>query len=82
MFLLIMFFYNNIIHYDIYIPLLCIIYIFVEINLSVGISLSNCIFSVSFSAVFELFCGEVFVSFVILSESLLPIKSPVNSANF
>ena len=59
-----------------------VLYIFVEINLSVGISLSNCIFSISISIVFELFCGEFFVSFVILSESLLPIKSPVNSANF
>ena len=59
-----------------------VLYIFVEINLSVGISPSNCIFSISLSIVFELFCGEFFVSFVILSESLLPIKSPVNSANF
>ena len=36
----------------------------------------------SFVTVSELFCGEVFATFVILSAIFLPIKSPVASAVF
>ena len=38
--------------------------------------------SISSSFVFELFCGEVFETLVILSAILFPIKSPVASAVF
>ena len=48
-----------------------------DIYLSLGISLSC-----SFETVFELFCGDIFETFVILSPVLLAIKSPVASANF
>ena len=46
-----------------------------DIYLSLGISLSNPVFSASF-------CDEVLKTFVILSAILLPIKSPVASAVF
>ena len=47
-----------------------------DIYLSFGLCLSNPIFPISLSTVFELFCGDVFVTFVILSVILLPNKSP------
>ena len=46
-----------------------------DIYLSFDISLSNLVFSVSLSTVSELFCGESFDTFLILSTILLPIKS-------
>ena len=42
----------------------------------------NIFLSMSSSLVFELFCGEVFDTFVILSVIFLPIKLPVASAAF
>ena len=45
-----------------------------NIYLSFGISLSNPVFSVSLSTVFEVFCGECLDTFVILSGTLLQIK--------
>ena len=39
-------------------------------------------FSTSFVAAFELYCGEVLENFVILSVTLTAIKPPVDSANF
>ena len=53
-----------------------------DIYLSFGITLSNLIFSASLSTVSELFCGEVFETFVILSAILLAIKLPVASVFF
>ena len=50
--------------------------------LSFGVSLSNPIFSVSLSTVFELFCGEIFETFMILMAILLPIISGNASAVF
>ena len=47
------------------------------IDLTIGISLSC-----SFVTGFGLICGECFWTFVILSEILLPVKSPVTSAVF
>ena len=55
--------------------------IFLEIFLSLGIFLANPIYSVSFFTRPELFCG-IFETFVILTAILLPIKSPVASAEF
>ena len=52
------------------------------IYISFGISLSNPVFSISLSTVSELFCGEVFQTFVISSAVLLPNKSPAASAVF
>ena len=46
-----------------------------NIYLSLGVS-------VSLSTVSELFCSEVFKTFVILLAILLPIKSPATSADF
>ena len=53
-----------------------------DVYISLGISLCSPIFSSSFVTVSELFCGEVFATFVILSAIFLPIKSPVASAVF
>ena len=53
-----------------------------DIYLSLGITLSNLIFSASLSTVSELFCGEVLETFVILSAILLAIKLPVASVFF
>ena len=50
--------------------------------LSFDVSLSNLIFYVSFSTVSEVFCGEVFKTFVILSAISLSIKSSVTLAGF
>ena len=49
---------------------------------SLSISLLTSIFSSSFVTISELFYGEVFVTFVIQSAILLPIKSPVAFAVF
>ena len=54
----------------------------VDIYLSLDISLSNPIYFLLFVTVSELFCGEIFETFVILSAILLPIKSPIASAIF
>ena len=51
-----------------------------DVFLSFAISLSNPAFSVSFSTVSELFCGEFLETFVILCALLLPIKLPVTTA--
>ena len=53
-----------------------------DIYLYFGIFLSNTIFSASLSTGFQLPCGAVFDTFVILSAVLLSIKSPVVSAFF
>ena len=50
---------------------------FGDVYLSLGISLSSPIFSASFIIVPELFSGDVRKTFVILSATLLPIKSAV-----
>ena len=50
--------------------------------LSFDVSLSNLIFYVSFATVSEVFCREVFKTFVILSAISLSIKSSVNLAGF
>ena len=50
--------------------------------LSLGISLSNHIFSTSPSAVSKLFCVEVPGTDVILLAVLIPIQSPVTPAVF
>ena len=72
-------------------PLLCyylnlrsstiLCFFFGDTYLSFGIS-SNPAFFVPLSTVFELFCGKVFKKFVVLWVILLPIKSPVPSADF
>ena len=51
------------------------IYIYIYIYISLGISLSC-----SFVTVFELFCCELFKTFIVLLANLLPIKLPVTSA--
>ena len=58
--------------------------IFLEIYcyLFFGLLLSNSIIFVSISTVSKLFCGELLVTFVILSAISLPIKSLVGSAVF
>ena len=53
---------------------------FEDIYLFVGISLTNPIFSSAFVTLSELFYGEAFEAFVVLSPVLLPIKSPVASS--
>ena len=45
-------------------------------------SIICCLFSVSFSTISKLFCGELYETFVILSAILSAIKSPVVSAVF
>ena len=50
-----------------------------DIYFSLGISLPS---PSSFVTISELFYSEVFETFVILSEFLLPIKSPVTSGVF
>ena len=53
-----------------------------DIYLSLVISLSCLIFPFSFIIIFELFYGDIFETFIILSAIFLPIKSPVASAVF
>ena len=53
-----------------------------DIYLSLGTYLSGLIFFDSFIIASELFYGEVFETFVILSVILFSIKSPVDSAFF
>ena len=53
-----------------------------DIHLSLAIYLSVPIFSFSFVNISELLCGKFLETFVILSKTLLPIKSPVASTAF
>ena len=56
------------------------LHIYIYIYIYLGISLSSPIFSASFVAVSELFCGAFLETFGILLAILLSIKSPVASA--
>ena len=79
-------FYFLIFHYYITVLILdhqqsAVLFLEIYIYIFLGISLLSSIFFVSFVTVSELFCGEVLEIFVILSAILLPIKSPLASAD-
>ena len=74
---------DNISYYHIIFRSSVVFFLFlVDIYLPLDIYLSNPIFSASVSIVYELFCGGVLETYVIMSVILLPIKSPVTSAVF
>ena len=59
-----------------------ILYIFIYWYFSIKLYIFKYIFSVSYVAVPELFCGEVVLIFVILTTILMPTKLPVVSVTF